>query len=185
MPDEPAPPTPATATGYDLPALTAEYGARPLRTETFDVSAGTYEDVRAEHRNGELGGARVLVRHPERRAALLVSNRGEYGWDIPGGGREAGEPPEETAVRECWEETGLRVELRDLLRVHEFSFVLEGDRPALAGLWVHFAGVPVNDPASVTIEADELEDGGWRERPPAELDQYAAPTVRRYLSPDR
>jgi hypothetical protein len=25
------------------------------------------------------------VCHPSERAALLVSNRGEYGWDIPGG----------------------------------------------------------------------------------------------------
>jgi len=177
-------PTPATTTGYDLPALTAEYGARPLRTEAFDASPEKYEEVQAERRDGELGGARVLVRHPDRRATLLVSNRGEHGWDIPGGAREAGEAPEETAVRECYEETGLRIELRDLLRVFEFSFVPATEDPAVAGLWLHFEGVPVGDPSSVVIDEEELEDGAWMEEPPAELDRYAEPAVRDSLSPE-
>jgi 8-oxo-dGTP pyrophosphatase MutT (NUDIX family) len=182
MTDEGSPPAPETTTGYGLPALTDGYGARPLRTETFDVGPQKYDEVRAEQRNGELGGARVLVRHPDRRATFLVSNRGEHGWDIPGGAREAGEAPEETAVRECYEETGLRVELRDLLRVYEFSFVLDATEPPVAGLWLHFDGVPVGAPSSVTLEEDELDDGGWLAEPPAELDRYAGPAVKNYLS---
>jgi hypothetical protein len=44
MPDG-SPPTLATTTGYDLPSLAAAYGARPLRTEAFDVDEETYESV--------------------------------------------------------------------------------------------------------------------------------------------
>ena len=36
-------------------------------------------------------------------------------WTLPGGGLEAGETPAEAAVREVWEETGLRVKVVRLL----------------------------------------------------------------------
>lgn len=36
-------------------------------------------------------------------------------WDIPGGTVEAGESPEEAAVRECFEETGLEVTCGELV----------------------------------------------------------------------
>jgi len=184
MTDEDAPPIPDRTTAYSLPALSAAYGARPLRTERFEVSSEKYEAVQAEERRDELGGARVLVRRREERATLLVSNRGEHGWDIPGGAREAGECPEETAIRECYEETGLRISLRDLLRVHEFTFLPASGAPGVAGLWLQFEGIPTDDPGSFTIDTEELDDGAWMDSPPPELDRYAAPAVRAYLPPD-
>ena len=46
------------------------------------------------------GDAILMVRHVEPTRAY---------WTLPGGGLEAGETPAEAAVREVWEETGLRV----------------------------------------------------------------------------
>jgi ADP-ribose pyrophosphatase YjhB (NUDIX family) len=48
-------------------------------------------------------------------------------WTLPGGGLDHGEDPRDGAVREVEEETGYRVELRQLLTVESFRWLL--DRP--------------------------------------------------------
>ena len=46
-------------------------------------------------------------------------------WTLPGGGLDHGEDPRDAAVREVEEETGYRVELRQLLTVESFRALLE------------------------------------------------------------
>ena len=46
-------------------------------------------------------------------------------WSLPGGGLDHGEDPRDAAVREVEEETGYRVELRQLLTVESFRALLE------------------------------------------------------------
>jgi len=54
--------------------------------------------------------AGVLV-FDERGRLLLVKNADDQRWGIPGGLIEPMETPSDAAIREVWEETGLKVEL--------------------------------------------------------------------------
>jgi len=53
----------------------------------------------------------VLIR--EDRVLLVHNERGE--WELPGGRIEPGETPEQTVTREISEESGLRVEVAEIL----------------------------------------------------------------------
>ena len=46
-------------------------------------------------------------------------------WTLPGGGLDHGEDPRDGAIREVEEETGYRVELRQLLTVESFRWLLD------------------------------------------------------------
>lgn len=63
---------------------------------------------------------------------LLVNDRDELfvchttgtdRWDLPKGGADAGEAPRDAAVREAWEEAGLRVPGSALLDLGEFAYL--------------------------------------------------------------
>ncbi len=56
-------------------------------------------------------GSYVVIQHDG--AIAIVKATG--GFCLPGGGQEPGEMPEDTAIRECWEEVGLRVKLIKVL----------------------------------------------------------------------
>ena len=51
-------------------------------------------------------------------------------WTLPGGGLDHGEDPRDGAIREVEEETGYRVELRQLLTVESFRWTVDrGEGP--------------------------------------------------------
>ena len=52
-------------------------------------------------------------------------------WDLPGGGREGGERPEDCLLREVWEEFGLRLAPDRLVWRREFPSMVEAGRSSV------------------------------------------------------
>lgn len=103
----------------------------------------------------------VVVVNGEGKVLMVKSNRGftKGMWNIPGGFIDYGEHPEEAAVREVREETGLGVALGSLIGVYKerfrspyfmYGFMYEGSAPATA----------------MRTEPSEIEDARWMD--PAE-----------------
>ncbi|MEV7466158.1 NUDIX hydrolase [Streptomyces kronopolitis] len=95
---------------------------------------------------------------------LMVRRRvkeGKLSWQFPAGGIEASETPEQAAVRETEEETGLTVEAVKVLgdRVH----------PNTGRLMHYVACSPVSGEAHVA-DADELAEVAWVTH--AEIPEY-------------
>ena len=88
-------------------------------------------------------------------------------WEFPGGKVEAGEFPAAAAVRECWEETGLRVEPTGSYPPHEQEY--DHGRVQL-----HFIACRPLDPLATP-------GGTFRWVPRQELAQYEFPAGNRGL----
>jgi ADP-ribose pyrophosphatase YjhB (NUDIX family) len=58
---------------------------------------------------------------------LLVQRKDNERWAMPGGIAEVGETPSHVAVREAWEETGLRVEAERLVGIYDSRLVWSPD----------------------------------------------------------
>jgi 8-oxo-dGTP diphosphatase len=88
---------------------------------------------------------------------LLVQRRNEPGrgrWCLPVGFEDADEPPEQTARREAYEETGLEVTLDDLLGIYHYT-----DDPRGAGVLVIYRAHCDDDAAPVP--GDDAADAGF------------------------
>ena len=84
-------------------------------------------------KTGELRiGCSATIFDPSRKKILLTRRTDNDRWCLPGGGLDPGESVIETCVREVWEETGLRVQVRKLTGVysnpHEVLEYADGNR---------------------------------------------------------
>jgi ADP-ribose pyrophosphatase YjhB (NUDIX family) len=50
---------------------------------------------------------------------LMVRERSDGGWTLPGGWADVGDIPSQTAEREAWEEAGFRVQARKVIGVYD------------------------------------------------------------------
>ncbi|GAB3442783.1 hypothetical protein GCM10027517_20270 [Phycicoccus ginsengisoli] len=110
---------------------------------------------------GTVFAAMVVLRDGDGLCAALWSPRRQE-WGIPGGWREDGESVAECAVREVWEETGVRLDPGDLVPVgHEDFHPLPGVRgrwPAEGGsMQLYAARLAGPGPALVAGEPDAVD----------------------------
>lgn len=99
------------------------------------------------------GISAAIIAHKGR--VLMIRRRvkeGELSWQFPAGGIEDGETPEEAAVRETLEETGLKVEAVSLIgqRVHPKT-----------GREMSYTACQVVDGEAHVADADELDAVAW------------------------
>jgi len=88
---------------------------------------------------------------------LVVQNHGGY-WGFPKGQPENGETPEQTAVREAYEETGIRVSDSELKNSVEYSYTMTSGQKKTVILFP-----VIVESKKVTIQSEELQNYKWVE----------------------
>lgn len=105
-------------------------------------------------------GVRIII-IDERRVLLVAHWYAPWAWTLPGGGVNPGEEPERAAMREAWEETGLKIQSiagevgtytgtmgkRDLVSVYytgdfEGSLALRPNLEIMARCWFDIDNLP-------------------------------------------
>jgi ADP-ribose pyrophosphatase YjhB (NUDIX family) len=92
---------------------------------------------------------------------LLVQRRfapNAGGWTLPAGFVERGETPEEAAIRETEEETGLRVRARQLLGIYPWHREFGENHPNDSGVLIVYAGEVLDGDLHA---GDDAQDVGW------------------------
>ena len=118
-------------------------------------------------------GSAVVLTRSDGSVLLLRRAYPPYDWALPGGNAEADESPTDTAIREVFEETGLRIEPDRLAGVY-----YQADHRA--GEFIHFvftALVP-DDPA-IHPDSGEVAEFGFFARD--SLPEPMSPSTRRRL----
>jgi len=80
----------------------------PLLVKTFEAQIG-YATPRVDVRGAVFCDGKLL----------LVQERQDGGWTLPGGWADVGDVPSQAAEREVWEEAGFRVRARKIIGVYD------------------------------------------------------------------
>lgn len=116
-------------------------------------------------------GSGVLLRDARGRV-LLVEPTYKDSWEIPGGVVEVGESPREAAVRECAEELGVDLDLREPACVHYAPMVrIDGD----GIMFVFDGGRTDRTEADFVLPPDEIRSTKFVE--PADLHHHLHPVM--------
>jgi 8-oxo-dGTP pyrophosphatase MutT (NUDIX family) len=100
----------------------------------------------------------VIIRNNQNE--ILLQLRGDdHFWGLPGGIMEIGERPNETAIREAYEETGYHINIVDFLGdYHNFHKVWPGGDQAHIICFVYVAEI---QSGKIHIDMDETLDLKW------------------------
>lgn len=137
--------------------------------EVFDVLPDD-EFAETKARGQQIDGGVGVVVVNDDGAVLLVENDWSDGYLPPGGGVEPGEHPEEAAVREVREETGVEVELERAIRVETGWIERESDGERFGpGYGVTYLARPVGDETVADdpgVADEEILDVAWFDEVP-------------------
>lgn len=125
------------------------------------ASMGNRVNVKRTYPEMPLVGVGAVVQLNDR--ILLIRRANDPGkglWSIPGGLVEVGETLREAAKREVEEETGVAVEIDDLLDVIENIVQDESGRVKFHYILVDFKAKPLSRIMSITPSSEALE-AGW------------------------
>ncbi len=108
---------------------------------------------------------RVIVLHRECMLLLPPQETGS-GWRLPGGGIEPQESLAECAIREVFEETGIRIHVSGVAFLREwvvprYCAPPDGQEGAGFGLEVYFYGYPISEPPAPRAERADLPEACW------------------------
>lgn len=117
--------------------------------------------------------ASAFIINPYTKKILLVKHKKNKRWTQPGGHMEYNETPEETALREVYEETGLRVRLLGERFPREEDFIrplgiqknrrTTNDGETHLHIDIIYAAIP-NDDSKEQLNRLESDDIGWFSR---------------------
>ena len=121
----------------------------------------------------KLGADAAVVN--DRGQILLLKRSDGRGWGLPGGWVDVHESPAQAAVREVWEEAGLRVE-------PEAYAAISCKEPASSAHLYHQVNIvtlmkPVAADAAVTL-SHEHTDSRWIAAPPEDIELHAGHDVQ-------
>ncbi|MEG0826033.1 MAG: NUDIX hydrolase [Bacilli bacterium] len=113
--------------------------------------------------------ASVFVINPANKKILLVHHKTFNRWVQPGGHIEENETPEETALREVYEETGLKVQLIGQRFPREDDFIrplgIQKNRGKQGDVHIDiiYAAIPINE-IDINNKDDEIDKAKWFSR---------------------
>ena len=113
--------------------------------------------------------ASAYIINPDTKKILLIMHRKNNQWTQPGGHIEDDETPEECALREAYEETGLKITILGERFPREEDFIrplgIQKNRKANGDLMIDFIypAIP-NREINPTLNIEESSEIGWFSR---------------------